>query len=267
MAQPVISSSGYRYTACAHMYGNVLHDLQRALRLSQQQRAEIVQLRRIFLNKMNAIAQQRHDIHQSLAVCCIQPCIVLQKLQLLNMFHPAPSPASACLLQGSRMCMLITSDPPGASSLKLHLDVLFAAGNAAAELLTCHSNPVAAHARGHRAPAREPARGAHAQNGLGKFWTGCHIGMPAPLLYGVTILLLQLTCMPQCIIAHAVRGINGCLAGGCAQVMTLLKHTLTPVQVARLLVQVCLLVSSVHHPAETQAQWYMCQWTFQWLVV
>lgn len=44
--------------------------LQRALHLSQQQRTEFVQLRRLFLSKMQGIAQQRQDIHQSLAVRC-----------------------------------------------------------------------------------------------------------------------------------------------------------------------------------------------------
>ena len=42
---------------------------QRALALSPQQRQEIVQLRRLFLSKMNAIMQQRREINQSLAVC------------------------------------------------------------------------------------------------------------------------------------------------------------------------------------------------------
>lgn len=42
--------------------------LQRALGLSQQQRQEIVQLRRLFLSKMNSIVQQRCEIHQTLAV-------------------------------------------------------------------------------------------------------------------------------------------------------------------------------------------------------
>lgn len=54
-----------------------LTDLQRALRLSQQQRTEIVQLRRLFLSKMNGIAQQRQEIHQSLAVRLVPSAALL----------------------------------------------------------------------------------------------------------------------------------------------------------------------------------------------
>jgi len=44
--------------------------LQRSLQLSQEQRTEIVQLRRLFLTKLSGISQQRREIHQSLMVWC-----------------------------------------------------------------------------------------------------------------------------------------------------------------------------------------------------
>ncbi len=42
--------------------------LQRSLGLTPQQRQEIVQLRRLFITKMDTIVQQRRHIHQSLLV-------------------------------------------------------------------------------------------------------------------------------------------------------------------------------------------------------
>ena len=51
--------------------------LQRTLGLRQQQRSEIVQLRRLFLSKMNSIVQQRREIHQSLAVSTIHTRVPL----------------------------------------------------------------------------------------------------------------------------------------------------------------------------------------------
>lgn len=42
--------------------------LQRSLQLSQEQRTEIVQLRRLFLTKLSGISLQRREIHQSLVV-------------------------------------------------------------------------------------------------------------------------------------------------------------------------------------------------------
>lgn len=55
---------------------SIFYALQRALRLSQQQRTEIVQLRRLFLSKMNGIAQQRQEIHQCLAVRALLPAML-----------------------------------------------------------------------------------------------------------------------------------------------------------------------------------------------
>ena len=42
--------------------------VQRSLQLSMAQRSEIVQLRRLFLSKINNISQRRREIHQTLLV-------------------------------------------------------------------------------------------------------------------------------------------------------------------------------------------------------
>lgn len=52
----------------------MLHDsicglfLQRSLGLSEAQRTEIIQLRRLFLTKMGNITKQRRDIHETMMV-------------------------------------------------------------------------------------------------------------------------------------------------------------------------------------------------------
>ena len=44
------------------------HILQRSLGLSEAQRTEIIQLRRLFLTKMGNITKQRREIHETMMV-------------------------------------------------------------------------------------------------------------------------------------------------------------------------------------------------------
>ena len=59
-----------------------LISVQRSLGLSDAQRTEIIQLRRLFLTKMGNITKQRRDIHETMMVrllpllrCKINVCI------------------------------------------------------------------------------------------------------------------------------------------------------------------------------------------------